>query len=49
MIEWKDDTKWVVDKWDQKLEGADEASIFMNEILEGSRKEELGLKKVIDS
>lgn len=35
MIEKKEDIKWVVNKWDQKLEAAGEACMLMNEILEG--------------
>lgn len=44
MIEWKTETKWVVDKWDQKVKAAYEACVFMNGILEVSRTEELRLK-----
>lgn len=44
MIEWKKETKWVVDKWDQKVKAAHEACVFMNGILEESRMEESRLK-----
>lgn len=44
MIEWKKETKWVVDKRDQKGKAAPEAHVLTNEILGESRTEELRLK-----
>lgn len=45
IVEWKKETKWVVDKWDQKVEAADKAFMSMNQILEVNRKKELELKE----